>query len=734
MNLKKILLGFCTLFFVGSLSAQLTLVGGQTVVDLVTNVLVGGGLPISNITYNGSGPNANLVQGGVQFFNNNGTAFPFSSGMVLRTDNAPTVAGDSDLNALSFPNSVTNGSIVEFDFVATGDTMSFNFIFASAEYTSYTCSNVNDVFGFFLSGPGINGPYQNNAINIATIPGTNTPIGINTVNSGFPANNSTCLAANPNYMTDNIYFTLSYNSLIGPLTTTSPQYNGSTVVMTAFSGLECDETYHIKLGIANVGDQAFNSIVFLEAESFQVYGYEIIVEPSVQGPTVDGFFAEGCTSATLAVVRGSDDSINDTICVPIEVEGTIDPALDLLNWPSEICFPPGVDTVYISFIPINDGIDEDPEFLTITLTAVNGCGVETPTSITLWVVDKYDLEYDITPNTTVQCIPTTANASVTNLINNVGSVTYSWTADGTPVGGNSPNITMGPGTSPQDTIVYVVTMTDSCQTYTDTILYIVNQTLQINPNSGPTACGLASGFVQFPVVGQTGTVAYQLTGDGIGGVLTQNVQQNLPSGWYYVTATDAVCTATDSVFVDILDPPVAGISASPLAGYSPFTTTFVNSSQNGDSYWWDFGNGETLTTNNTSSQTITYEGEGPLDITVCVAAIQEGCQDTACVVVTILEFIPPPYAETPNVFSPNGDDVNDEWQFVVLNNVVEVELVIVNRWGNVVHEQKAAIPTWNGRLADGSEATEGVYFFRYKATGLDGSIIEGHGYTQLIRQ
>ena len=217
MNLKKLILAFSTVLIIGSVSAQMTVTGGQTVVQLVTDVIVGGGLSISNITYNGTAPAAGIVQPGVQFFEYTGVDFPFASGVILRTDNAPTVNGDADLNALAAPFNVTNGSIVEFDFVATGDTMTFQYIFASSEYTSYTCSSFNDAFGFFLSGPGIAGPYTNGAINLATIPGTNTPVAINTVNSGFPANNPTCLAANPNYMTDNIYFTLSYNSIMTPI-------------------------------------------------------------------------------------------------------------------------------------------------------------------------------------------------------------------------------------------------------------------------------------------------------------------------------------------------------------------------------------------------------------------------------------------------------------------------------------------------------------------------------------
>jgi len=215
--------------------------------------------------------------------------------------------------------------------------------------------------------------------------------------------------------------------------------------------------------------------------------------------------------------------------------------------------------------------------------------------------------------------------------------------------------------------------------------------------------------------------------------LNQNQAGNLTSGWYYITVEDAVCSTEDSVFVSELGPPVAGISASPLESFSPLTTTFTNSSQNADSYFWDFGNGETLSTTTLESQTQTYEGIGPLDIEVCVVAIQPGCQDTACVTITIWEYIPPPGWVEPNVFSPNNDGANDVWYFTSPYYVGNVEVVITNRWGNVVFEASEEAPVWDGKMPNGNEAAEGVYFYKYTLTGKDGSLHEGHGFIQLER-
>ena len=96
------------------------------------------------------------------------------------------------------------------------------------EYTSYTCSQFNDIFGFFHSGPGIAGPYTNGAENIALVPETEgavdyddwvanntgiyttTPVAINTINDGEMTNVPDCNSIDPDFEDYNIYY-LKYN-------------------------------------------------------------------------------------------------------------------------------------------------------------------------------------------------------------------------------------------------------------------------------------------------------------------------------------------------------------------------------------------------------------------------------------------------------------------------------------------------------------------------------------------
>ena len=110
-------------------------------------------------------------------------------------------AGDPDL--LTIANSVPgligqtftvssteDAAILEFDFVPSSDTVTFNYVFASEEYLDFVNSSYNDVFAFLISGPGITGPYNSppgfpgGAINIAEVPNSipSLPITISTVN------------------------------------------------------------------------------------------------------------------------------------------------------------------------------------------------------------------------------------------------------------------------------------------------------------------------------------------------------------------------------------------------------------------------------------------------------------------------------------------------------------------------------------------------------------------------
>ena len=236
---------------------------------MTNNILIGGGVSASNINYQGDSCQ-------IGFFNAINTSLGIDSGIVLSTGDvndldpasAPTfpfIANtviDPDLLAVanSVPgmigqsfsvSSVNDIAILEFDFIPTSDTLSFRYAFGSQEYFAFENTAYNDVFGFFLSGPGIAGPWSNGAVNLAYIPNTTPqmPITISSVNSVTPINQQ--------------YFVDNQNGL-----DTIADADGYTTVFTAQALVQCGSTYHIKLAIADGSDGALSSYVWLEAGSF----------------------------------------------------------------------------------------------------------------------------------------------------------------------------------------------------------------------------------------------------------------------------------------------------------------------------------------------------------------------------------------------------------------------------------------------------------------------------------
>ena len=153
--------------------------------------------------------------------------------------------------------SINDVAKLEFDFVPKSDTIKFRYVFGSQEYFGWENTQYNDVFGFFLSGPGISGPYSspafhpNGSINLAIVPNSNPPlpITVSSVNSVGPMN--------PQYFIDN---STSLDTI--------SDVNGYTTVFTATAVVQCGETYHIRLSIADGSDGSLNSYVWLEAGSF----------------------------------------------------------------------------------------------------------------------------------------------------------------------------------------------------------------------------------------------------------------------------------------------------------------------------------------------------------------------------------------------------------------------------------------------------------------------------------
>ena len=150
--------------------------------------------------------------------------------------------------------------------------------------------------------------------------------------------------------------------------------DGYTEAFTASAQVQCGETYHIKLAIADGSDGALESFVILEEGSFASNAINIVANASIEGADVflgDTTVVEGCNDATFTVVR-PDDSDLDTIF--LNVYGTADMGNDFSNTFSEVVMEPGQSSADVTLGVINDNVNEGPEWVTLEYVYVNGCG------------------------------------------------------------------------------------------------------------------------------------------------------------------------------------------------------------------------------------------------------------------------------------------------------------------------------------------------------------------------
>ncbi len=437
--------------------AQVNVNTAMTPAQLVQNVLVGAGVTVSNITYSGGTTS-------IGSFTTGPTNLGLAAGVVLSTGNVTTIGAaastevgggdgvnsDNDLMILS-GQSINNAAILEFDFVPNGDSLHFKFVFGSEEYPTYVCSNFNDAFGFFLSGPGLSGPFTNNAVNIALVPGTTVPITINTINSGVAGTAgtpSTCAAADPNWQNNSVYY-------VDNASGATVAFNGFTTVLTALAAVQCGQTYHIKLAIGNGTDSALQSGVFLEAGSFQSNALPDLTASTLYG---DGTAAEGCLGGHYTIYRPA--GADSTISIPYYFTGTATLGTDFTVPASPAVIPAGQDSVVLPFQAIEDGITEGMESAILNVFVINSCGDTLVNSVVLAIVDYPPMQINTETTLLLQCdqdsIPLFANVS-----GGFGQVTMLW-GDTLQAGQ-----VFVPG---MENGTYTITATDECpKTVTQTI-------------------------------------------------------------------------------------------------------------------------------------------------------------------------------------------------------------------------------------------------------------------------
>lgn len=243
-----------------------------TPADLVQNILINSScIAIENVSASGN-PSAN-GQSYASF--TAGTNFPFSGGLVLSTSPSQNAEGpynqadskgvqvqswngDNDLNRALGINNSRQATVLEFDFTALTNSISFNYLFASNEYQfNYPCI-YSDGFAFLIKEVGSSEDYKN----LAVLPNLTTAVSATTVHPKINPITTPdgivkgCDAENETYFN-------GYNSAVSPI-----NYAGQTVVMNAYTDVVPNKKYHLKLVIADDETRQYNSAVFIQAGSF----------------------------------------------------------------------------------------------------------------------------------------------------------------------------------------------------------------------------------------------------------------------------------------------------------------------------------------------------------------------------------------------------------------------------------------------------------------------------------
>ena len=366
-----LLLCFCALSMPRLIAQQLEVTNEPpfTPDNLITNVFLGDGVEVIGVDYDGD-------VGAVGFFKDGINDVGLDRGIVMTTgavvtqglnigvDNFGSVqasvansstVGDNDLLDISGGVPVNNISRYTITFIPIADTLSFRYVFASEEYPEYTCSEFNDIFGFFISGPGINGPYEDGAENIALIPGSDLPVTINSVNPGQPG------AASGGGECDGPLESLDFSDLYvdNEGSGNFPVYDGLTRVLTAEAVVIPCETYTIKLVIGDISDSFFDSGVFLEAKSFGTGSLQVETATA----SLDGSIAEGCAFGTLSF--SLPNPVEDDFFIDYTILGTATNGVDYEFIPEDLFIPAGDSAVEVPIIGFEDGLVEGTETILI---------------------------------------------------------------------------------------------------------------------------------------------------------------------------------------------------------------------------------------------------------------------------------------------------------------------------------------------------------------------------------
>jgi len=311
----------------------------------------------------------------------------------------------------------------------------------------------------------------------------------------------------------------------------------------------------------------------------------------------------------------------------------------------------------------------------------------------------------------ISCQPNTSTVSLDAQSSTAG-VTYSWST-----GANTQTIsTSTPG-------IYTVTVSDANNCSSFATIAVQNNTVtpSITASSlGNLPCG--GGTTSLSVVSSNTNISYSWSGSGItngSNTATPEVNQ---AGTYTVVAIDNITGCQTTETISITQTTVSALaSADFTTGPAPLTVNFNNQSTGATTYSWTFGDGNSSISTNPSNVFTTSGTYSVVLITTngsCIAS------DTIFIKVNA-------GLEIPEIFTPNGDNLNDVFYIKGLESYPNASIQIFNRWGNPVYNSNPYKNNWDGSPNAAGKTGSGklptsTYFYILELGDKDNTIIRGY--------
>ncbi len=354
--------------------------------------------------------------------------------------------------------------------------------------------------------------------------------------------------------------------------------------------------------------------------------------------------------------------------------------------------------------------------------------------------DNINASFTVSPAT--QSLP----ASTVTIANTTtpGPWQYLWDfGDGTTSTLSDPTITHTYATYGSYTILLTVTSGACAETQSQTI--VIEAIPPIVDFTYDPASGCAPLTVKFTNLSRYADPESYAWDFGYGQATSRSFDPTFTyfqSGTYTVSLsasniTGQTVTATKSMIIEVYPKPRADFVVKPILIYIPGGLLYTsNRSTDASSYLWDFGDG---TNSNEPQPEHKYTTDGVFTITL-VASNSHGCSDTT-VLNNIVRVEKGGQVLIPNAFSPNltgatggagsSNGKNDTF-LPLMRGVVEFELLIFNRWGELLFESRDAQAGWDGYY-NGRLCPQDVYVYKLTALTENGEKIVRVGDVNLIR-